>query len=127
MSKSKSFSIKFIGLKDGKHSFQFPLSKSFFESFNYSDFNSADIIIQLGLLDDDKNSLLKENQNFIKLCLNENLSSEITLQPLKRFEIDLKKIVDSSGYDPWFVREIYELVEYEKVLKNKKAQTNKRQ
>ena len=30
----------------------------------------------------------KLNQNFIKLCLNENLSSEITLQPLKRFNLD---------------------------------------
>ena len=30
----------------------------------------------------------KLNPNFIKLCLNENLSSEITLQPLKRFDID---------------------------------------
>jgi len=30
----------------------------------------------------------KSNQNFISLCLNENLSSEITLQPLKRFELD---------------------------------------
>jgi len=30
----------------------------------------------------------KLNPNFIKLCLNENLSSEITLQPLKRFELD---------------------------------------
>ena len=28
------------------------------------------------------------NQDFIKLCLNENLVPEITLQPLKRFEID---------------------------------------
>jgi len=28
------------------------------------------------------------NSDFIKLCLNENLSSEITLQPLKRFELD---------------------------------------
>ena len=27
--------------------------------------NNADIIVQLGLLDDDKNSLLKENQTFI--------------------------------------------------------------
>ena len=26
----------------------------------------------------------KENPDFIKLCLNEKLSSEITLQPLKR-------------------------------------------
>ena len=29
----------------------------------------------------------KLNPNFIKLCLNENLSSEITLQPLKRFNL----------------------------------------
>ena len=30
----------------------------------------------------------KQNPDFIKLCLNENLSSEITLQPLKRFNLD---------------------------------------
>jgi len=30
----------------------------------------------------------KLNPNFVDLCLNENLSSEITLQPLKRFELD---------------------------------------
>ena len=30
----------------------------------------------------------KENQNFIKLCLNSDLSSEITLQPIKRFGFD---------------------------------------
>ena len=30
----------------------------------------------------------KINPDFIKLCLNENLSSEITLQPIKRFNID---------------------------------------
>ena len=29
-----------------------------------------------------------ENQDFVKLCLNENLSSEITVQPLRRFDID---------------------------------------
>ena len=30
----------------------------------------------------------KKNPDFIKLCLNEVLSSEITLQPLKRFDLD---------------------------------------
>ena len=30
----------------------------------------------------------KINQNFINLCLNESLSSEITLQPIKRFDLD---------------------------------------
>jgi len=30
----------------------------------------------------------KKNTDFIRLCLNENLASEITLQPLKRFDLD---------------------------------------
>ena len=30
----------------------------------------------------------KKNPNFINLCLNDDLSSEITLQPLKRFDLD---------------------------------------
>ena len=30
----------------------------------------------------------KKNSDFIKLCLNENLASEVTLQPLKRFDLD---------------------------------------
>ena len=30
----------------------------------------------------------KNNPNFIKLCLNKNITPEITLQPLKRFELD---------------------------------------
>ena len=30
----------------------------------------------------------KKNPNFIELCLNHNLSSEITLQPVKRFDLD---------------------------------------
>ncbi len=30
----------------------------------------------------------KKNPNFVELCLNENLSSEITLQPIKRFNLD---------------------------------------
>ena len=33
-------------------------------------------------------NIRKENPDFIKLCLNSNLSSKITLQPLKRFNLD---------------------------------------
>ena len=29
-----------------------------------------------------------QNRDFIKLCLNSELSSEITLQPIKRFNLD---------------------------------------
>ena len=30
----------------------------------------------------------EKNTDFIRLCLNSNLSAEITLQPLKRFDLD---------------------------------------
>ena len=30
----------------------------------------------------------EKNHNFVQLCLNSELSSEITLQPLKRFDLD---------------------------------------
>ena len=33
--------------------------------------------------------LRSKNKDFVKLCLNSELSSEITLQPIKRFNIDL--------------------------------------
>ena len=33
-------------------------------------------------------SIRERNQDFIKLCLNSELSSEITLQPIKRFNLD---------------------------------------
>ena len=29
-----------------------------------------------------------QNKDFVKLCLDSNLSSEITLQPIKRFDLD---------------------------------------
>ena len=32
--------------------------------------------------------LRSENKNFIELCLNSEVSSEITLQPIKRFNLD---------------------------------------
>ena len=50
MSKIKGFSVKFIGLKEGTHNFQFPLSKSLFETFEYSEFNSVDINVDLVLV-----------------------------------------------------------------------------
>ena len=78
MSKSKSFSIKFIGLKDGKHSFQFPLSKSFFESFNYSDFNSADIIIDIELVK--KSTILELN---FKGSGSVNINCTLTNEPFQ--------------------------------------------
>ena len=51
-------------------------------------FNPIWIMRQAGRYLPEFRKIRKENPNFINLCLNENLSSEITLQPLKRFDLD---------------------------------------
>ena len=51
-------------------------------------FNPIWIMRQAGRYLPEFRKIRKENPNFINLCLNEDLSSEITLQPLKRFDFD---------------------------------------
>ena len=41
----------------------------------------------------------EKNPDFIKLCLNPNLVNEITLQPLKRFDIDAAIIFSDKDLD----------------------------
>ena len=52
------------------------------------DINSIWIMRQAGRYLPEFREIRKKNTDFIKLCLNENLSAEITLQPLKRFDLD---------------------------------------
>ena len=51
-------------------------------------FNPIWIMRQAGRYLPEFREIRKRNPNFIQLCLDENLSSEITLQPLKRFDLD---------------------------------------
>ena len=53
-----------------------------------SKLNSIWIMRQAGRYLPEFREIRKENSDFIKLCLNSNLSSEITLQPLERFDLD---------------------------------------
>ena len=53
-----------------------------------SKLNSIWIMRQAGRYLPEFREIRKENSDFIKLCLNSNLSSEITLQPLDRFDLD---------------------------------------
>ncbi len=43
MMKQKEYSIPFSGLKQGKHEFKYKIENKFFESFEYSEFNGANI------------------------------------------------------------------------------------
>ena len=51
-------------------------------------FNPIWIMRQAGRYLPEFRKIRKENPNFINLCLNDELSSEITLQPLRRFDLD---------------------------------------
>ncbi len=43
MSISNKFVLKFAGLKDGKHKFEYEADNSFFKKYNYREFNDANI------------------------------------------------------------------------------------
>ena len=53
-----------------------------------TDINPIWIMRQAGRYLPEFREIRKENTDFIKLCLNVKLASEITLQPLKRFDLD---------------------------------------
>ncbi len=45
----KEFTIPFVGLKIGKHHFEYKIEKAFFEHFEYEDFNDVSINVNLEL------------------------------------------------------------------------------
>jgi uncharacterized metal-binding protein YceD (DUF177 family) len=57
MSKTKEFLIPFIGLKLGKHHFEYQISNAFFVDFDYDEFQSSDIKVSVVL--DKKSSMLE--------------------------------------------------------------------
>ena len=63
----------------------------------------------------------RKNPNFINLCLNEQLSSEITLQPLKRFNLDAAIIFSDILMLPYGLGQ---KVEFEKNFGPKLGQLN---
>ncbi|WP_046743411.1 YceD family protein [Kordia zhangzhouensis] len=46
----KDFTIPFIGLKEGKHQFDYQIDNSFFELFDFDEFNAATIQVELEFL-----------------------------------------------------------------------------
>ena len=57
MEAMKEFTIPFVGLKEGKHQFEFTIDKTFFAHFEYDDFSQASL---QGLLTLDKKSTFLE-------------------------------------------------------------------
>lgn len=57
MKKLAAFLIPFVGLKQGKHEFEYLIDREFFEHFEYDDFNSAKV--KIDLLFEKKSSIME--------------------------------------------------------------------
>ena len=84
-------------------------------------FNPIWIMRQAGRYLPEFRQIRKNNPNFINLCLNEDLSSEITLQPLKRFDLDAAIIFSDILMLPYGLGQ---KVEFEKNFGPKLGQLN---
>ena len=76
MKELKQFTIPFVGLKLGEHRFDFKISESFFEYFEYEDFNN--VAINLDVLLTKKNTMLEFTLDFEGYV---NVNCDITNEP----------------------------------------------
>ncbi|MEZ4793649.1 MAG: DUF177 domain-containing protein [Gelidibacter sp.] len=44
----KEYAIQFVGLKTGKHHFEYQIDNKFFEQFEYDEFNEVNVTVDLG-------------------------------------------------------------------------------
>lgn len=72
----REFSIPFIGLKEGKHRFEYDIEGAFFESFGYEEFNGANINVEALL---NKTSTMMELDILAKGSVNVNC--DLTNEP----------------------------------------------
>ncbi|MES2239425.1 MAG: DUF177 domain-containing protein [Bacteroidota bacterium] len=59
MNRTKEFLIPFVGLKLGKHHFEYQINNAFFENFEYDEFQNSDIKVAVVL--EKKSSMLELN------------------------------------------------------------------
>lgn len=76
MKQMKEFTIPFVGLKTGKHNFEYSISDSFFEHFEYTGFNTSNIKVEVEL--EKKTTLLELN---FKINGFVNVNCDLTNEP----------------------------------------------
>ena len=75
----KEYTIPFIGLKDGKHHFDYQIDKSFFEYFKYNEFN--DVNVKTSLVFEKKSTLLELH---FKVKGEININCDLTNEPFNQ-------------------------------------------
>ncbi len=77
--------------------------------------------LEIGLIGLDANKFLEKTgkEKLIKLLKENRPNKFLLIAECFRKKIKFNKIASASNYDPWFLREIYEIIQTEDLLKNK--------
>ncbi len=118
----KEYTIQFIGLKQGEHDFEYTINKTFFEYFDYDEFNDANI--KLSIVLNKKTTLLElhfkisgsinTNCDVTNESYNQDLSNEFNL--IVKFGDEYNNenedilIVPHGTYEINVAQYIYELI-----------------
>ncbi len=88
----KEFSVPFSGLKQGKHTFEYTIDNTFFESFEYREFNSTAITLTV---------VLNKMSTMLELEMNAqgtvNINCDITSEPYDQSITSLLELVVKFG------------------------------
>ncbi len=88
----KEYIIPFIGLKQGKHHFEYHIDKKFFDYFEYEDFNDVDV--QTNLVFEKKTTLLELH---FKIKGQVNINCDVTNEPYNQKVKDSFDLVVKFG------------------------------
>ncbi|HLT34028.1 MAG TPA: DUF177 domain-containing protein [Aquaticitalea sp.] len=88
----KEYTIQFVGLKLGKHHFDYQIDKKFFEHFEYDEFN--DVNIQVDLLFEKKSTFLELQ---FKISGSVNVNCDTTNEPYGQSVSDTFDLVVKFG------------------------------
>ena len=88
----KDYIIQFIGLKEGEHHFDYQIDNSFFQNFEYKEFNNVNVKIDLRFL---KKSTLLEL--YFKASGTVNINCDLTNEPFDQPISDEYKLVVKFG------------------------------
>jgi len=86
----KGYTIQFVGLKEGEHTFTYDIDKSFFDHFEYEDFNEVKVVIDLNFT---KKATLMQLNFIAKGSVNVNcdVTNEPYNEPIEdEFELIIK-------------------------------------
>ena len=118
MKKLKEFIIQFIGLKEGKHNFEYKIENKFFNHFEYDEFNDANLDVRVvlnkkptllelhflvsgtvnincDLTNEPFNQAIKNDFNLVVKFGNEfnDENEEILIIPHSEYEIDISQYI----------------------------------